>query len=285
LTLSPIPAYPRILAVTVSIAVDSLYYRSLVFTPINFFRENVLRNISVFYGSNVWHFYLTQAIPVTTWTLLPFVLYGAFRVVDDPLSNEGKRRLVDARHVCVWTIVVYSLLAHKEFRFIQPLLPLFHVFAAHALISLSDSFSSSSKKGRKESSGGRSRTTREGKSKSKSSSSVLPRTNKLLLATIALSSVAPALYLICWHARGQIDVVRLLSSASDSEVKSVGFLMPCHSTPWQSHLHRADLEVEVPPAIGDGNGSGEGGRLWFITCEPPIRSVQMRHHLTPSLFR
>jgi GPI mannosyltransferase 3 len=33
---------------------------------------------------------------------------------------------------------------------------------------------------------------------------------------------------------------------------SVGFLMPCYSTPWQVYLQRPDVEA------------------WKLTCEPPL---------------
>lgn len=36
-------------------------------------------------------------------------------------------------------------------------------------------------------------------------------------------------------------------------IDSIGFLMPCHSTPWQSYLHRNDIK-----------------KLWAITCDPPL---------------
>jgi len=37
----------------------------------------------------------------------------------------------------------------------------------------------------------------------------------------------------------------------------VGFLMPCHSTPLQSYLHRPEVEV------------------WTIGCEPPLRGQNL----------
>jgi len=49
----------------------------------------------------------------------------------------------------------------------------------------------------------------------------------------------------------------LRSLARDGgEVRSIGFLMPCHSTPWQSHLHNPQLD--------------HPGKLWAIGCEPPL---------------
>jgi GPI mannosyltransferase 3 len=47
-----------------------------------------------------------------------------------------------------------------------------------------------------------------------------------------------------------------LRSIAPENLQSVGFLMPCHSTPMQSHLHRPHFEK---------------GRLWAIGCEPPLK--------------
>ena len=46
-------------------------------------------------------------------------------------------------------------------------------------------------------------------------------------------------------------------SLNGGEVRSIGFLMPCHSTPWQSHLHNPQLD--------------HPGKLWAIGCEPPLQ--------------
>ncbi len=54
------------------------------------------------------------------------------------------------------------------------------------------------------------------------------------------------------HERGVIDVIEFLKY--DPDVESIGFLTPCHSTPWQSYLHRPELQNST----------------WFLTCEPPL---------------
>ncbi|KAF7727346.1 glycosylphosphatidylinositol anchor biosynthesis [Apophysomyces ossiformis] len=59
-----------------------------------------------------------------------------------------------------------------------------------------------------------------------------------------------AVYLSLWHQRGVVDVMLWLRNQPSNI--SVGVLMPCHSTPWQSVVHRPDMT------------------MWFLTCEPPL---------------
>lgn len=202
---------------------------SLTFTPYTFLLQNVVNSISLFYGSNTSHFYLTQALPFMTMTMLPFALHGLILPLRGPAAA--------ARAVVAGTVGVYSLLAHKEFRFVHPLLPAVNVFAAASLVRLA--------KG-----------AREGEVWRRAG---VRRWHVALLAV----SVGPAVYLGAFHARGQNEVMDYLRE--NEGVRSVGFLMPCHSTPWQASLHRADLETS--------EGSGEGGQAWFIGCEPPVLYV------------
>ena len=213
---------------------DSWYYGQITFTPLNFFRTNIIHDISLFYGANAWHFYLTQAIPFDSMALLPFILHGFY------MTAAGAAPVKTARWLSVWTMSVLSLVSHKEFRFIQPLLPILHAFAAYSLVQLANL--------------SRSKTRR---------SSLLPSIRADHFHLILFINIPAILVFIVIHMRGQAGVVRYLSSIPKTELASLGFLMPCHSTPWQSHLHRYDLEVEGIP-------SGYGGRLWALTCEPPL---------------
>ncbi|KAL0263298.1 glycosylphosphatidylinositol anchor biosynthesis [Diplodia seriata] len=61
------------------------------------------------------------------------------------------------------------------------------------------------------------------------------------------------------HQRGVVDVLHMLRRQHESQAldggsgnTTVGFLMPCHSTPWRSHLVYPDINA------------------WALTCEPPI---------------
>ncbi|KAI0280018.1 glycosyltransferase family 22 protein [Russula aff. rugulosa BPL654] len=77
------------------------------------------------------------------------------------------------------------------------------------------------------------------------------RTKRTYVVLLGLLSSAPSLYVMRWHSAGQIEVLSHLRGLSDTELRSIGFLMPCHSTPAQSHLHR-----RIP--------------VWRLTCEPPL---------------
>ena len=195
----------------------------------------MLRNISSFYGANAWHYYITQALPFDTMAMLPFILHGFYLTY----SSEVPVCLRTARNVCLWAMATLSLISHKEFRFIQPLLPILHVLAAHSLVQLN----SQNKANRL---------------------TFLPSIRASHARWLVLFNVPAILLFNLVHMRGQVSVSRYLSQLPDTEIKSVGFLMPCHSTPWQSHIHREELEVAGVP-------SGYGGRLWALTCEPPTR--------------
>ena len=220
-----------LVALVLCIALDTTFYGRLTFTPLNFLRVNVLHNVSTFYGLNAAHFYFSQALPILGWVQLPFMVHGALVKARSP--NEAARVRVTLATIAAM-IGMHTALAHKEFRFVQPLLPLFHVLAARSL----SSFSGIDRR--------------------------LGMRRSHFLA-LFLASFAPAVYLMRWHGAGQVGVIDALRTMPD--VRSIGFLMPCHSTPWQSRLHRPDLEHPV-------FGSGPAGRLWFITCEPPISCVR-----------
>ena len=143
---------------------------------------------------------------------------------------------------------VLSCLSHKEVRFLSPILPMFHVLAAKPLTSLYDPFPT-------------------------------PRVGwrKFLLLTTIILNVLIAGYAGYVHQRGVVDVINFLrrehqqvlydmatikeQNISKSVNMSIGFLMPCHSTPWRSHL--------VHPTIN----------AWALTCEPPLDVALAQRHL------
>ncbi|GAA5810680.1 hypothetical protein MFLAVUS_004106 [Mucor flavus] len=183
---------------------------NLIFTPFLFFKINVVNNISLFYGVHTWHWYISQGIPVIFTTFLPLLAYGLYCIYrDSKIYNRVKSLL----YLSLWVIVVYSLLAHKEFRFIFPIVPILLMITAYGIQQLGS-----------------------------------VRWRKRTFILLVVTQLPLALYLSLWHQRGVMDVMHWLRT---QPATSVSVLMPCHSTPWYSILHK-----ETP--------------MWFLTCEPPL---------------
>ncbi|KAA8915930.1 hypothetical protein TRICI_001944 [Trichomonascus ciferrii] len=191
-----------IVSLSVNFLVDYSYYGEPTFPLIKFLEFNVVQSLSEFYGVSPSHYYLSQGIPILMISYLPLVLWEMWQ---------------SRRSVVVWlvlfTIGTYSLLAHKEVRFIYPLMPLLHLLLARSILRFK-----------------------------------IPNRKRVMAWLVAIN-VPVAFYFTQYHQRGVVDVMQYLRQ--DPSVSSVGFLMPCHSTPWQAHLHR-----DIP--------------AWFLTCEPPI---------------
>ncbi|KAJ7775110.1 glycosyltransferase family 22 protein [Mycena metata] len=178
-------------------ALDSLYYGTPTFTPLNFLATN-LSNVSLFYGGNPWHYYVSQAIPILCTTSLPFVLREIWSI----LKGRESRALGTMLACITWTIGIYSLAGHKEWRFIHPLLPMLHVFATKSLYPLQR------------------------------------RRLIILLLTLPISCYIALLY--CSAPIQVMAFIRGLPREELGN-GGVGFLMPCHSTPGHAYLHRREL--------------------------------------------
>lgn len=193
-----------ITAVTVNFWIDFYYYGEPVLPLFKFLEFNIVQSLSQFYGISPWHYYIVQGIPILLIAYLPITVMELYKSKTSIISQT----------IFIF-ITLYSFLAHKEVRFIYPLLPLLHLLFAKGVLRIEKR-----------------------------------KINKLLALAIAINAPV-AFYFTQYHQRGVIDVVDYIRN--DPQVLSVGFLMPCHSTPWQSHIHR-----NIPS--------------WFLTCEPPIHS-------------
>ncbi|KAL5511606.1 GPI10 [Sanghuangporus vaninii] len=221
------------------ILIDSLYFGRVTFTPLNFIRTN-LSSVSIFYGQAPWHYYLTQGLPILLNVCLPSFVFGAWSVF-----KRGLRHQRTLLALIVWTIFIYSLLGHKEWRFLHPILPLMIILSAKALVDSSIT----SKVARKDTN-----QSKPPSSSVKSKSAPISMKRKVICAL----GILPGVYVMQFHGRAQISVMSYLRSLNPSTLHSVGFLMPCHSTPWQAYLHRPELEE---------------GLLWALSCEPPLHGV------------
>jgi phosphatidylinositol glycan class B len=239
-------SFGRSAILAVSSIADRLFYGFWTFPPLRFLYFNIAQSLAVFYGSNNWHYYATEGYPLLLTTLLPFAVIGLYQTLKTRNSSVGDHVQsairVQLATVCVVMPLALSLISHKEVRFIYPLLPLLHILAAPPLVQFFYPAISSPTYPRHQ-----------------------PR--RLILIFLVLANVVVALYTTLYHARGPLSVLSYLRQQhelhgvqSTKEIPesvtqvgiSAGFLMPCHSTPWRSHL--------VYPTIN----------AWALSCEPPI---------------
>ena len=232
--------------------VDRLYYEQWTFPPLRFLYFNIAQSLAVFYGKNDWHYYLSQGYPLLLTTFLPFGCIGIWQSLFPPerppeyLNDSTSTKTIKYQIATMVVLVpsVLSFISHKEVRFVYPILPLLHILAA---VPFTTFFLPGV-------------------------SLAIPRTSRftakrLLLALLLIVNVTIAFVTTTSHQTAPLTVMTyvrnqhtkyyLTQPPSDflkpaPSTMTVGFLMPCHSTPWRSHL--------VHPSV----------RAWALTCEPPV---------------
>ena len=247
---------------------DRLYFDKWTFPPYQWLTFNISQDLAVFYGRNDWHYYLSQGLPLLLTTYLPFTIASLYRSLSSEVTNSQLQAPFGTLFstIILTTIVTLSFISHKEVRFIYPLLPLLHIITGPT-ISFFQSTTS---------------TPMDAPSSSlRATTKTTVRRKPLLILLLALNMLI-ASYTTLIHQRGVLRVLTFLrheyedlaldyrgillpsplsTQPPDSPLKSttydpsetfVGFLMPCHSTPWRSQLFYPGLKA------------------WALTCEPPL---------------
>lgn len=117
--------------------------------------------------------------------------------------------------VIVGVVVAFSCISHKEARFIAPLSPLLLIFAGLSISRLPK------------------------------------RVKRFAIPVLILINAVMAYYTTRVHQSGVIEVMHHLRNDLPKN-GTVGFLMPCYSTPWQIYLQRPDVQA------------------WKLSCDPPL---------------
>ena len=116
-----------ITALSASLLIDRICYGSWVFVLWNFVKFNVIEGLSVLYGEHPWYWYFTNALPSVAGPSFLAIITGVY------LSYRSKPFPLI---LVFFNIVVYSTMSHKELRFLQPLLPILHVYGGVALFNM-----------------------------------------------------------------------------------------------------------------------------------------------------
>ncbi|KAF4123162.1 GPI mannosyltransferase 3 [Geosmithia morbida] len=230
-----------------SLVSDRLYFGFWTFPPYNWLYFNISKSLAVFYGRNPWHYYLLQGLPLLCTTSLPFVLVAVYRqgvaapspTVPSPSSRNMLRAMLCAAGV---TVLALSLISHKEVRFIYPLLPILNILAAPFAASFFTRATSSAP------------------------ADQVPRLRHRRCLYLALGvNILLAGYLSSFHQPAPLSVIQHLRDKytdlhpPTDPGREPGlfalFLMPCHSTPWRSHLVHSSLDA------------------YALSCEPPLHTL------------
>ncbi|KAJ1339983.1 hypothetical protein BSLG_005418 [Batrachochytrium salamandrivorans] len=243
-------AITMVFAILFSVLIDYQFYHTWTFIPYDFLKVNVVENISLFYGRHPFHWYFTQGLPVVLLTLLPATIWG---VLHTRCASER-----ECFWMCAWTVCCLSLQGHKEFRFLLPIISPLLVYAGHGIrvIEANDLISefdtapvpaptpaptpASTANTNSPQTLGRHRPSRHRKW-------LWP-----ILVLIGSTHFLAAIYLSRTHQKGVIQVMDWLrTEVRENRALDILFLMPCHSTPFYSYIHR-----NIP--------------MRFVTCEPPL---------------
>ncbi|KAJ2548845.1 glycosylphosphatidylinositol anchor biosynthesis [Coemansia sp. RSA 1933] len=228
------------IAIPAMLAIDRFGYKRWVFPPYQFYRFNVQQGLATWFGEShvLYHFY--ASVPVLFTSMLPFVLHGIY------VASTSRRVSIEPAILAAAVLVLFSMVGHMEYRFVYPLLPIGFMYAGVSLDELAGSLQTVP-------------VASDGKNKARRSKRLSTRT---VLIYLFVTNIPAILYMDLVHQRGVIDVFRHLrrnTSANGGSVDSLGFLMPCHSTPFYSHMHR-----DIP--------------MWFLSCEPPLERSALGSH-------
>ncbi|KAI6652145.1 hypothetical protein LOD99_4690 [Oopsacas minuta] len=224
-------SYKLILSIVVTlilssilISTESLLYGKLAIPFYNFLNVNVVSGIASLYGTHSLHWYLTQCLPVFLITNIPAFIIGIIFVIkgSHPVGNEHIIIKLALLGLILLNLVLLSPVPHKEFRFLLPMLPFCHILTAKGIYVIDNN-------------------TRKHR---------LISLFKKLLLFLSLLQIPMSFYFGFIHQRGVIRVMDYLYGHISVE-DQVLFLMPCHSTPLYSHIHK-------------------NATLQFLECSPPL---------------
>ncbi|RNC53656.1 GPI alpha-mannosyltransferase III [Trypanosoma cruzi] len=112
---------------------DSLFYDRWVVTPLAFLKFNVLQNASRFFGEHPWYFYLFPCLPALLGPHVLFTLAAPLVVWQEKVSKAVALQIFGLFFFILWPVACYSLIGHKENRFMTTVLPICFVVTAFVL--------------------------------------------------------------------------------------------------------------------------------------------------------
>ncbi|XP_035215381.1 GPI mannosyltransferase 3-like isoform X2 [Stegodyphus dumicola] len=197
---------------------DRWCYGYWIFTPYNFFLFNWTFDIGSFYGSHniLWNF--AVGLPTVLGVhIVPFAI------------GFNLPQLKPFYYLIFWILIIFSIPSHKEFRFLLPIMHIALMTSSVVMYRISTN-------------------------KLRVFGYEVNKTfNVILIAATLLVNIPLSIYMGLFHQRGSIDAALRLADLV-TENSNVLFLMPCHSTPYYSYIHK-NISMK------------------FLTCEPNFENA------------
>lgn len=239
-----------VISLTFSAILDSLCYGRLVIVQWNFVRFNVVRDLGAFYGAHPWHWYFSTGLPMLLGTTAVPMALG--------ICTCSRKQKILAM-IGLFVVCANSFITHKEFRFLLPLLPMASVYAGRGVQYM---FTWKNK-----------------------------ALAKVLVIGLLVPQFAASLYFGVIHQSGTTAVMHHLGAAASQSPYAqqpsqfrVLFLMPCHSTPFYSHMHRnvTMTFLTCPPSLtepGDDQLFYDNPLVWLDSHYDPILPKSLPSHV------
>lgn len=268
------------MGILISCIIDRFFYGFWTIVSLNNFYINIVRNYSSLYGTHPFYWYFLVGIPVISGTtiLIPILLVLLTNLHSSALITVATSATTStitaaAHHIKLFCaiilsyVVLHSLSAHKEFRFILPVSPFICILIGNLLdFLLYHHHQGDHCKDRQ-----------------------VRRRRSLLLILASLTTINFSIwyYLSRIHQRAPIQVNRLLlaqitqqrtipgtnattvttkTTTTTTATTTIHYLMGCHSTPIYSHLH-----------------THQPIQIYTLDCSPTCRILEQQHLLQQKL--
>lgn len=187
--------YIGLTSLTFSIMLDTYLHGSFVITQWNFLYYNIIKKVNAHYSVEHWYWYFVSGLPPVLGPIFFIFVYSFIKKLKNINFNDTDSKLIIT---IFWSLLVLSMVAHKEQRFLLPLFPMIFFITSQQI------------------------------------SIVCKKLKKLATLLVILNTIV-LIYLGRYHQIGSTSVMSHLAMIPQNS--TLLFLMPCHSTPLYSHLH------------------------------------------------
>jgi GPI mannosyltransferase 3 len=203
-----------LLGILTAAVVDRWFYGFWTFTFLANIHFNAVLGRAVLYGTHPWFWYLVVGIPVVAGLLYPLLLEDTYRWISAFAAPFRERMRQQLWSIIITYTIALSTSAHKEFRFLLPVLPLLCILL-EARVGL-----------------------------------LMKQKWPVWIILWAAPNLVAVLYLGLFHQSGSVAVMHDVIDAivrNGRPNATLHLLLPCHATPYYSYLHtrggRHDLTV------------------------------------------